>query len=341
MNKQENINPSKNETSPNKSTEEAIIPLESQEVDLIHKAEQALISIEETSTQVTGAALETAGFIDKKPLSSLQKDKFRTRLERKIKKMVRILSFATLLTSAVGVADYELTRYKVEIKIESNGDVTYAHEDPLTTHAINVLAGKEKFNDSDKLKMPTVNPVQNDFDPELYDALWQLNKKCGSPKVNFKSPGETSMLGSFSLGKNFYNPYTNTIFIDIRDSETNIANYIAELSHGKQFDQNPISSNLLAVKGILQSIKEGVSNKANFVTPQINTISRRIEIGIKKSYKHRYNEPGTLEYDAHEVIEPSLHSEFKALTPTKTAKEKEENLRQEKKEALYKSRKTR
>jgi hypothetical protein len=383
MKRQENPNPNRRETervSPPKQTKH---PIENHEVDSENETEQALGSIEATSNQSIEAALDTAKMIETSPFPSKRKEQLRGGLKRSLKKIFRIFSFATVLTGAAGMADYTLTRYKVEPRPVASGGINYEHQDPETTHIINVLAGKEQLNDSDKkdilidyltdelpshqregdynyinpadlknkslgelteiaekfvhienpdgqfiypeekLKNIITNPNPEAFDPQLCNALWKLEQECGNPKVRFRLATKKKMFGLYNPGRSFYNSNTNTAFIDISDNEATIDNYIAELSHGRQFDRSPISSNLLYVRDIIKTAK-GFLAGDEASADQNNVVGR-----AERSYNRLYEEPGTLEYDAHNVIQPKLRSELEALTPTRTAKQKENQLYQE------------
>jgi hypothetical protein len=374
MNKQETPNLNNNEITPLVPKEQVSGPVEGAQDDPFDKAEKTLDSLGNMATQAQKSTREVLDVIDRKPLSISQKDTFKTKLHEGIKKIAQVFSFATLLTSAAIIADHELTRYKITSTVEKNGKISYSHEDPETTHVINVLAGKEKLHDIEKksilidylerrLDLPffqnhpkyhdlnkkgllgmsldelmkikqelmdffkyiepiNIDPGPQNFDPELYDVLWKLSKECGSPKVNFKLLDKKSIFGFYGTGNNFYDPLTNTIFINIGDNESTIDAYLSELSHGKQFNEKPVTSNLLSARDLLKSIKDGVLDKGNFVTPKVDTIVRRIDISIQNKYNSLYDDPETVEYEAHKIIEPKLRAELYAKTPTMVAERK-------------------
>lgn len=372
MNKQENPNLNRHEQG--SLPEQSQPPIENNDADPGHETEQTLGSIETTSNQSIEAALDTSALIEKSNLQPKHKEQLRDMLKRSLKKMFRIFTFATALTGAAGVADYTLTRYKVEPKSSNGGEITYAHQDQGTTHIINVLAGKEKMTDADKKEIyidylvdalrelhkegnyegmsrgdfdnmsldeldqaaTEFMAVQQDsrklipelnaeaYDPELYKALWKLEQECGNPKVKFRLGSKKNFFSLYNTGRNFYNPYTNTVFLNVGDNEETVDNYVAELSHGKQFGENPVSSNLSAVKGILKAVKNGVFEEQT--TPDQTETNQKYG-SIDSNYETLYDEPGTLEYEAHKVIEPKLRAELETLTPTRVAKQKAVELR--------------
>jgi hypothetical protein len=370
MNKQENPNLNKQE--------QVLLPKQNQpiaenhDINFSHETEQVLDFLKSTSKQSMEAALDTSILIEQSNLPPKHKEQLRDRLKRSFKKMFRIFTFATTLISVTGVADYTLTRYKVESKSSIGGEVTYIHQDQRTTHIINILSGKEKMTDEDKKEIfidylvdalhklhkegqyedmsrgdfdkmsldelsqtatefmgmqqdsrkliPELNAEE--YDPELYKALWKLEQECGNPKVKFRLGSNNHFFSLYNADRSFYNPYINTVFLSLDDNGKTIGNYIAELSHGKQFGKNPIFSNLSGFEGIMESLGRGVLGED--VTPDQIEGSRN---NIDNSYEKLYDEPGTLEYDAHKVIEPQLRSELETLTPIKTAKQKAIELR--------------
>lgn len=337
------------------------------------QAEQFLGSIKETTEQSIKAASDTAKTIEASSFSAEHKEKLRDKLKRSIKKMFRIFSFAAALTGAAGMADYTLTRYKVEQKTGANGGVVYIHQDQETTHIINILSGKEQLSNFDKKDIlldyltdelksfhedgqyeaisqsglekmsfseleeiarefmhvrgfvrhlfTDSNPGIETFDQELYNALWKLEKECGNPKVRFRLGSKKSILNLHDPDRSFYQSFTNTIFIDMGENETAIEYYISELSHGKQFDQNPVSSYVMGVKDVLKTIKGALVNREN----------------LDSSYGNLYDQSGTLEYQAHKELQPKLETELESLTPIRTAQKGEEHRKQEENNEKFKA----
>jgi hypothetical protein len=310
-------------------------------------------SIDRISDQSTQLALDTAQTIETSSLSSESKQQLRDKLKRSLKAILSILSFAGVLIAFQAdkfMHQHKLTRYKVESKIANNNETIYTHQDPETTHIINILAGKEKLSESDRKRIASdylvgeleffhqkgqfediseidIRKMSSDeldnlairfarlknkprklvsyeldsisFDPELYNALWKLEQECGNPKVRFKIRLDKDPRSNYDIT-------TNTITININDDHIGDS-YLSELAHGKQFDQEPIYS------AFLVNIHDKMKIKIKMLPGSKDK---------EKSYDELYNEPGTLEYNAHHIIEPKLQSELKALRPKRTAMEK-------------------
>lgn len=204
------------------------------------------------------------------------------------------------------------------------GEYEGIDENDLNERSLTDLMGtaREFMNVRGDKQQLITDPNPETFDPELYDALWKLEQVCGNPKVRFRLGGKKSFFQLYNAGRNFYNPYTNTVFIDIGDNEVTVDNYIVELSHGKQFNENPISSNILALKGIVKAVKGAIVGENVTDNGEVNR-------SVDNSYEKLYEEPGTLEHDAHQVIQPKLRSELENLTPMRTAQKRAEQQRQE------------
>ena len=265
---------------------------------------------------------------------------FRERLEHKLKKYGRILSVAAGLT-VVGIAtNYEKTRYGIT-EVNEGSSVRYSHEDQETTQIIEYLSGKKdldravKFNlakaeivdwlrDGIKIDIPLgmenlselefqkvalkllegreddcgakIAELQNDSwidnivtyysdnDGGIYKALWEIENISGSPRIRWKLSDQSYVrsLVSGSTSRPYYNPVNNTMYIS---RSTGVSDILAEAAHATQFRKMPITS-------ILKSLKTGV------------------EAIRSRDYDATYKIQGTLEHDAHSVIEPQLHKKF-------------------------------
>lgn len=319
------------------------------------EAEQVLNYIEKTSNQSVEAALETAKMIEASQLPNERKKHLVEKLKKSLKNLFRALTFSALLTlSVVGTSPYTYTRYSVDSKINERGAIEYTHQDEETTHVINVLAGKEKFTVADReniymdlltgkleeahkkgqyldakkdklpetsikkkvqiaeelsssgyledeklIKASMIDPSPKVFDEDLYSALWKLEQECGNPKVRFMFEGKTQRY-SGSAGRSFYSAMSNTIFIDVGSNEQTTKAFIAELSHAKQFDENPINSLVVSIKDDIHVQMEASKKNLSFREVYDQTM---------------YDQPGTIEYQAHQEIEPELKEKFLRNAP--------------------------
>ncbi|MFA5778451.1 MAG: hypothetical protein WC870_03135 [Candidatus Paceibacterota bacterium] len=288
-------------------------------------------SVDDRSIAVT---IDIAERIEKSNFPPEQKKQLRERLRVAFKKIFSVVSFATVVLGSAAVADYRLTRYKVESKSSGNGEITYTHEDQKTTHIINVLAGKERLNEDEKreildsLKNEGDTDVSIDdmllkvspggSDQELYEALWNLETECGNPKIRLTygrhDMEKFGIICHLEPGTSFYHPATNTAYLNLKGWQSITHKYIAELSHGKQYKENPAPTTLVGIMDYAKTVKRYALGDEH----------REDYRNLKDSYARLYQEPGTVEYEAHKTIEPQLKSRLEQLTPQKTAREKEE-----------------
>ena len=136
--------------------------------------------------------------------------------------------------------------------------------------------------------------------PEAYEALLELGQKYGSPYVSindkpgFFDPEYPEGSPNASKYRPTFNPFTGNMTLG--DSPGNLDDaYIAELAHRKQWlDKGPTDFQLRGIKLFPRIIK-------NFLDPN------------KKGYEEEYDIPGSIEYEAHEEIEPKLQKEYDDL----------------------------
>lgn len=154
------------------------------------------------------------------------------------------------------------------------------------------------------------DPSLDEFDPELHQAYWQLNMENGDPKVRITiADGNAINRGD---GISNYDPITNTITINIREPfRTPKDTYIAELSHSKQFNDSFWASSY-------QSLRDGVG-----IVKKVLLENKPFQVSLLETY----HVPGSMEHEAHKIIEPELEKQFDELTPTSVSKK--EKLRQE------------
>ncbi len=301
---------------------------ENEEINPANEAIETLDFIEgtvEKSIEVAGNTVET---IEESSLSPENKKLFIGRLKIHLKYMFKVMAFTTMsicaMEAALETVGYKRTRYKVESH-SKNGEMVYSHEDPQTTHYINLLAGKEKLNDSDRKEI-LINSLKNKneplkiaelenstktklnynilesggFDPELYAALWKLEQEYGNPKIKLISGRD------FDVDtRAYYNNRNNIMYLNIDSMDTIENQYIAELSHAKQYDRNPVHFMLREYYAVLKT--------------EVRHLSSKKPGSHQSKYDLLYNEPGSIEYEAHRIIEPKLKSELETLTPIRIA----------------------
>ena len=167
-----------------------------------------------------------------------------------------------------------------------------------------------------------------EYSQELYDVLWNIESEAGNPKICFR---DFSVKDPFALSLNvnmdraFYNPVTNTIYIpypaynprfdkeDLSPPDLQVLDdFVAEASHGKQWEEAPITHDLRGLRDTAHVIVRAFQNKKGFNDTYKSTL---------------YSMPGTVEYEAHKQIEPELKKELTHYE--KTEQEEQERKSQE------------
>lgn len=134
---------------------------------------------------------------------------------------------------------------------------------------------------------------------ELYEALWKMEQECGNPEVRIVGEKPQQAL---EAGRSCYNPETNTIYISTTNYEPAYENFISELAHSKQREDSPISTTL----------------RANLDRLQVFNRMWKASESYRDAYDYElYSTPGTIEHEAHSVIEPELQKRFDALRPNR------------------------
>lgn len=213
-----------------------------------------------------------------KKLALLLIRKFANFLKPLLYRFLHMAKAAGITLAVLAAADYVLYKsmtYEVLISASPLGKILFSHEDRETTELLNYISGKENL--SPQLKK-LINEPKPEFNEKLYYALWELEQSCGNPRIRLRTSGY----------KDFYLPLTNTIYInpshfllDARDS------LISELSHARQRKEYKIN--------IFRAIKDSARAAASFLI----SVSKEI-------WDKSYNIPGTIEYEAHKIIEPEL-----------------------------------
>ena len=203
--------------------------------------DEALHSTEALADTSMRAAAQTLQAIEKSNLSESSKADLRDRLKRITRKFMRVFQAGTLLASAGIFADYQLTRYEVKARTNAQGAAEYVHDDLQTTRIINALSERGELGKSGQ--------------SELYQALWKLEQECGNPKVRFLTEERKGISGTLASGDDHYNPFTNTVFINMNKGEEMLECLVAEFSHGKQFHKNPLRTSLEGIKSYAWTAK--------------------------------------------------------------------------------------
>jgi len=233
---------------------------------------------------------------------------------------------------------------EVEVEDGAGGENSkhkeYKHEDAETTHIINALCGKEHFSEKEKkdiavavtvkacrdykapipegIKSWQLEDIKNFYIKiesdagiypdglddllngpvylsELYSTVWEQEKKAGSPYLRWSTTENTSEIGD-AHNRAYYVKQTHTMYIKPEAlSPVNMTDqYVAELSHALQFNEKPAESELKNLRDNLMVwiIAQGTGKDFKSVYDRI-----------------LYEKSGTLENDAHYIIEPKIQAE--------------------------------
>jgi len=274
-------------------------------VEAEKRAETILTSIEDASESAVEVTSQTVKKLEASNIGPEKKSKLRNKLETSLKRLFRILSFGAVVSVGAATTDFEATRYFVHTETGKEGDAVYIHQDAETTHVINILSGREALNGKDKTGLivsdgKVLSPAPGTYDQQLYKALWTLEQECGNPKIRFQRVGESGgIVHLFDPGTSFYDVLTNTVIIQSGSNDYAINNYIAELAHGKQFNDNPLKFIILGATGYLNTFKKALDSKSNKADA---TFGEK----LAQKYHDLYGQKGSLENDAHSVIQPEL-----------------------------------
>jgi len=272
---------------------------------------EALHSTEALADTSMHAAAQTLEVIVKSNLSESSKADLRGRLKRITRKFMRVFQVGTLLASAGTFADYKLTRYEVKARMNAEGAAEYAHDDPQTTRILNALSERGELGKSGQ--------------SELYQALWMLEQECGNPKVRFLTEERKGISGTLTSGDGHYNPFTNTVFINMNEGEEMLNSLIAEFSHGKQFHKNPLRTSLEGIKNYAWTAKTVFEDW--YDSGDAYSLANR----LRDAHAKTYDVPGNLEYEAHEAIEPNLQARLEEMTPRRAERIKQQQLAKQRK----------
>ncbi len=145
-----------------------------------------------------------------------------------------------------------------------------------------------------------VVPVKYEYNETLYKTLWETERECGSPKVRWTFGHDRNLLlSSKGTGESHYNSLTHTVSINAVGSHLYrgpVKELVSEWPHSKQFHDNYISTTI----GMIQS-------GARMAKDVLETHS------FIKSQLKEYDIPGSVENEAHSVIETYLGQKFDTI----------------------------
>lgn len=262
----------------------------------------------------------------------------------KIFRAGRLATFYGALALGAQQLQYNLTRYDVSETTTEDGKKEYTHQDRKTSAIIDFFSGKAELPEDIKLeiyrahimkfikdmqvKIPqnfdkmtpeelgsfylpllnkhnksispgseeeevTMQQFLQDFgtekpkyDENLYSALWEIEKLTGGSKIRISDPNQPIGRGGIA-----YSADSNTIHLNFNLERDK---FISEAAHGVQFNSAPLSA------------------WANNFKDRINTVieSARSGKSFQESYDLLYQQQGTQEYDAHNIVEKELKNKL-------------------------------
>ncbi len=285
----------------------------------------------------------------------------------------RIASALTFVGFVGGIAiDQLVNRNDIEVR-EMQEKNTYRHSDPETTHLINYLAGKENLSEDELMqalrtimrgvleKFDHMN-LPEDFDhysaeqlddffsqhqefgmpkgelikfvreqahrecprnAEIYNELWQLEKESGAPQVRINTSFAAFAQSKEGGPRAHYSSLTHTIYLNTPFVGCELDEFFGEMAHAEQFTPNSTARYSNMGRGVWDLLRVAMRARLN-------------PAHLVEEYNKTYQQPGTIEYEAHGVIAPRLRDKYKKLAtadqPQDINKDKPEDIEKNKPE---------
>ncbi len=184
-------------------------------------------------------------------------------------------------------------------------DEVYKHTKNLSDEEIMQRLIKEMPNFSELSK--------SNFSVEQYDAVWSMHQQHGNPKVRTSE----NFTPAYSNGSRaYYMPSENEIYLGINSgfAPLRLDDWLAELAHSEQY----------VVKYSEEEIEEMNEKERAFL--QLMAIEETKNTGklynVDNNWgelrdKYLYSKPGSIEHEAHKVIEPLLQKELEEKMKSK------------------------
>lgn len=152
------------------------------------------------------------------------------------------------------------------------------------------------------------NFSQSIFSSNTYKSIWTMHYLHGNPKIDFSEDFSNEL----SYGNRaYYDSPSNTIYIGVfpqMSIEQFVSDWIAELSHAEQWKQ--YSDDIMTEREVTEN------SYLDSLCKMYNCQYQFIMDKIKDSFylnSHLFNGYYTVEYEAHQIIEPVLWEEFRKL----------------------------
>ena len=166
---------------------------------------------------------------------------------------------------------------------------------------------KDYFYDYQYLKKMD---LPEDEAKEIYSLVWAVEKECGNPKIRFQTKGPSVFgvaLSNEDTHRAHYDPLGNTLYLPMDMFVEQTGGYkdlLAEMSHAKQLEDNPLGFYFKGASSLLRIFSRGGFNMEKLSEAQLK----------------EYDTPGSLEHEAHSVIQPKLAEKYEKLIKIKGVK---------------------
>ncbi len=137
-----------------------------------------------------------------------------------------------------------------------------------------------------KRKESFVNIIPKKFPKKdaIYHALWNLEGMAGNPKIRVDLDNRAHYISA-----------TNTMYLASFNQDDYIHQFISETAHGVQWEKTPIVANAKKLKDTI--IQGGTA-----------VVQEKTASQVRDEYA--YDTPGTIEHEAHSIIQPGLKDKF-------------------------------
>lgn len=139
---------------------------------------------------------------------------------------------------------------------------------------------------------------------ERYQQIWLMLTQYGNPKVKWRTWSTNTFPAEFRRARYLYKE--NTIELPILYSNSNlflidpaIQYLLAELAHAEQFTKDYAG----AEKSFLEGVKRAQEKAGTLEGP-----------AFLSAYNEEYKREGSLEFEAHEHIEPKVRAKYSSLS---------------------------
>lgn len=250
--------------------------------------------------------------------------------------MIRATQISALLVGGLEL-QYLRTHEQVTVGAREDGEIVFHHPDAVTDHILNYIAGAETLSEEERLgfiqkalvwngknfgkdiqetssamsreeltslileefpelatntqeaekgidDMLEVIPAQHDYNKDMYTAIWKLEQEAGAPYLRWTVGPERFEDGQMNVPQ--YNPLTNTIYVYPLDP---LELFAHEIPHAKQFADRPVGAAIDGAQAVLRIATKVIGGKS-----------------LRDAQSEEYGIPGSLEYEAHEDIQPQV-----------------------------------